>query len=67
MGKTNSATDSDDEAGLITVIPFSIIHINIIHSYATTNNFNPGQASIMSYVPCCFVQEQRLRCFRLQS
>jgi hypothetical protein len=51
MGKTNSATDSDDEAGVNygNSFAFSIIHINIIHSYAaTTNNFNPGQASIMS-------------------
>jgi hypothetical protein len=51
MGKTNSATDSDDEAGVNygNSFAFSIIHVNIIHSYAaTTNNFNPGQASIMS-------------------
>jgi hypothetical protein len=48
--KTNSATDSDDEAGVNygNSFAFSIIHVNIIHSYAaTTNNFS-GQASIMS-------------------
>jgi hypothetical protein len=50
MGKTNSATDSDDEAGVNygNSFAFSIIHQYYPFLRPTTNNFNPGQASIMS-------------------